>query len=369
LSDTAQNSIALENLNVNGALAETNALTFFGVRGSAIVETIVFLSIAVMLSFVAGGGTRFSGWAVHPFWIIVLMVTVQYGLKEALMAALFSSVFLLAWNLPEQMMSESSYDYILRAFAQPLLWLAAALVLGGIRERQMSERASLVEGLRNLEDATSVVVDGYNSLKRTKEQLETRLSEERCSIVSAYNIAASLETLDEAKVMTAAEKLIRTALNPVKFSIFRFSDGGLRLKAAYGWDNNDEFSARFDSADTLTKAIVQDKEIVSIAYPDDEPILEGEGQLAGPIYDAETGSLYGMLKIEEANFLNMGIHTEEIFRITCAWIARSATNIEIYRAVREKGMGVSERKKNKQIQLPLTQPPTDNESAATQGMA
>ena len=144
-------------------------------------------------------------------------------------------------------MSESSYDYILRAFSQPLLWVTAALVLGGIRERQMSERMNLVESLHNLEEATSVVVDGYNSLKDSKEHLETRLSEERCSLVSVYNIAMSLETLDNASVMATAEKLIRSALKPAKFSIFRISDGMLRLKAAYGWTEDDRYTERFDT--------------------------------------------------------------------------------------------------------------------------
>src|SRR6185437_11304947 len=173
-------------------------------------------------------------------WIIVLLVTVQYGLRESLAAAVLASVFLLAGNLPEQTMTENLYDYILRVFSQPLLWLITAMILGGIRERQLSEKQGLIDGLRKFEEAMTVIVDGYKALKCSKERLEMRLSEEQCSLLAVYDIAKSLETLDPKQAMTAVETLVRTTLNPLKFSLFVLEENDLLLKAAYGWSEEDQ---------------------------------------------------------------------------------------------------------------------------------
>src|SRR5579863_4119153 len=110
------------------------------VNRSAIVEIAVFLSAVVLLDFMFGDGTRFINTTLHPFWIIVLLVTVQYGPIEALIAALLSSAVLLVGNLPEQSLNETMYQYILRVTFNPTLWIMTALILGSLRARQRAER-------------------------------------------------------------------------------------------------------------------------------------------------------------------------------------------------------------------------------------
>src|SRR6202012_796038 len=90
------------------------------VNRSAIVEMTVFLAGVILLDFMFGDGTRFINTPLHPFWIIILLVTVQYGPIEALIAALLSSAVLLVGNLPEQSLSETMYQYLLRVTLTPI---------------------------------------------------------------------------------------------------------------------------------------------------------------------------------------------------------------------------------------------------------
>lgn len=298
--------------------AETQAAPYL--RGCAVMETLAFLTLAVGLDAVFGDGTRFLGAGLHPFWIIVLLVTLQYGTGEALVTAILASVFLVVGNLPEQMMTETMYEYIFRVTWLPLLWIMTALALGSLRTRQLRERDELKTQLEQARQALQTVVNGYNTVKQAKEQLEMRLAEERCSVLTVYKIARSLETYAGADVLCAVTELVKVALRPAKFSLWRIKSHALALEAFYGWDRADEFSHSFKARSALAERVVKQQDYVSITSEQDEPLLAGQGVLAGPIRDVRTGRIYGMLKIEEMAFADLGIHSQEIFRVVCDWI-------------------------------------------------
>ena len=305
-------------------------------RRAAILETLVFLTAVTLLNQFFGDGTRFIDMPMHPFWVIVLLITVQYGPAESLIAALLASAFLLVGNLPEQTLEETMYEYILRITMSPFLWIVTALVLGSIRARQLEERKSLFEQLWKSEEAAGAIVDNYKAMKQSKERLELRLAEERCSVLTIYEVAKSLETLDPAEALAGVEKLVRTALNPKKFSIFRWQNNGFVLEAAYGWETPDAYMSRFNTHSSLVRQIAKKKRILSVAKQDGEKALNGQGMLAGPIIDERMQDVIGMLKIEDIEFMDLNARTYELFRVICAWIARVHINIETYETTFKK---------------------------------
>src|SRR5579884_1202366 len=141
----AANSNVYTKESPGGGKSRRRDARLYGIHCSAVAETIVFLSLALLAGHLVGNGNRFIGMPLHPFWIVVLVMTLQYGAAEALMAAVLSSLFLLVGNLPEQALTESLYDYYLRVTWLPFLWIATALALGSIRSRQLSQKQALVE--------------------------------------------------------------------------------------------------------------------------------------------------------------------------------------------------------------------------------
>jgi hypothetical protein len=333
------------------------------INRSAIVETVVFLAAVVLLDFMFGDGTRFINTPLHPFWIIVLLITVQYGPIEALIAALLSGVILLTGNLPEQSLNETMYQYILRVSLTPVLWIITALILGSLRARQRAERRNLLDQLQKSEEAAAAIVENYKQIKQSKERLELRLAEERCSVLTVYEVAKLLETLDPAEALNGFEKLVRTALNPKKFSFFQWKNNSLSLDTSYGWEKNDRYEDRFHGNTSLATQVMREKRILSIIREDDEKALTGQGMLAGPIIDEETGKAFGMLKIEETGFTDLGIRTHETFRVICAWIARVCVNLEKYQESRRGrfSLGSKNGKKRRHALLSLADDePSDN---------
>ncbi|TAE82367.1 MAG: hypothetical protein EAY76_03250, partial [Alphaproteobacteria bacterium] len=52
---------------------------FLGLRVSALLEIALFLGLALLINLVFGGSPRFIASQPHPFWILILLVSAQYG--------------------------------------------------------------------------------------------------------------------------------------------------------------------------------------------------------------------------------------------------------------------------------------------------
>jgi len=331
---------ALPDMTARKGLSEKNTSLFFGIRTVAIIEAVTFFTAILVLDAVIGGGHRFINISPHPFWIIILLVAVQYGMAEAFMAAILASAFLLIGNLPEQHLAETMYDYTFRVMRLPFLWTVAALIFGGIRSRQLNEDTALKTRVKQSEEAAKAIADSYNSVKQSKEHLEMRLAQERCSVLTVYEVAKSLETIDSGDALSAVANLVKSALSPVKFSIYRWEDGAFHMEYAYGWKTSDTYAQRFDSKALLTSSMLKQKRTLCAIHEIDEAILAKEGLLAGLITDEKTGRIFGMLKIEKIEFMNLDIRTTQTFSILCDWIARVYNNMEKYQAVLPHNMGV-----------------------------
>jgi len=67
-----------------------------------LLEIVFLLAVVLMVDHTFFAGDRFWGVQPHPFFFIVLLISVQYGAIEGLVTALLASTALLAGNIPEQ---------------------------------------------------------------------------------------------------------------------------------------------------------------------------------------------------------------------------------------------------------------------------
>ena len=75
------------------------------------VEMAIFFAVALAIDTLAFGGDRFRDVAPHPFWAVVVLVSLQYGTNEGLIAAVASSAALLIGNIPPQPLSLDSNKF------------------------------------------------------------------------------------------------------------------------------------------------------------------------------------------------------------------------------------------------------------------
>src|SRR4051795_1667490 len=139
---------------------------------SALLQIAGLFVVALAIDYTLLEGDRFAGIQPHPFWIPVIVLSLQFGTSAGLLAVLTASTCLLLGNLPEQMLSEDRFSYLLHLSAQPLLWLAAALVIGEMRSRQLRSTHELLEEHERIGIERDTIAAAYQDLKSAKMDLE-----------------------------------------------------------------------------------------------------------------------------------------------------------------------------------------------------
>lgn len=309
-----------------------------GIRQSAIFESIFFMSLIVMISHLFGDGHRFIGAAPNPFTIIVLLVTVQYGTAEGIVCALLAIAFLYVGNVPSMKVGETIFEYQFRLGIMPLFWLVAALVLGELRMRIENQKNSLSERLVETRRELKVITEAYEHLKVIRENLEVNVVLQERTHTTIYRTLKALEVLNPAKILLNAHRVVATAFDAKKFSIFATGPNGMEVVTSEGWEEGDRYLLRIGQDTLLSDAIVNLKRILCVVNPADEKILAGQGVLAGPLVDPETKEVFGMLKIEDFGSMNFNISNLEVFQSLCELLGMTYVNARNYMKIKENGI-------------------------------
>jgi hypothetical protein len=303
-----------------------------GIRVSAILETLAFLGLALVLDYLYFGGNRFWSLEPHPFWLLVALVSVQYGTNEGVFAAGACSIVLLSGELPAQSIDTDFYAHMLHLGARPLLWLVTAILLGELRNRLARRELDLEQQLREANEREHGIAVAYHELKAAHEKLEINVASELRTVVSIYRAAKTLQNLSVGEVMAGAVNLVSVVLGPEKFSLFTVEGGALTLALKRGWTADDAFETAIWPDHPLFQTVVVGQRYVASADVVDERVLGRQGVLAGPLFQGEGGEVVGMLKIERLRFADLNLTTVENFKVVCELLSTALGNARRYDA-------------------------------------
>jgi polysaccharide biosynthesis protein PelD len=302
--------------------------SILGLRVSALVETLAFLAVALLLDACLGAGDRFSEISPHPFWIIVLLVSAYYGTNEGLATAALCAIAALAGHIPEQGFNEERTAWLLRVSADPVLWIMAALILGEIRSGHRQRHEALKGELENALQQVTAITTAYEMLSEAKSTLEVRVAAQVQTVQSVYRASRLIDRQGTGEVLAGVSDLVRTIMAPKKFSLFLLKGSKLVAAANEGWHSTDEFRREFQVSSPLFEAVVARHQTLIISDPSLERILAGEGILAGPLMNPETGEILGMLKIEQIGLTGLNPSAVSNFRTMCEWVGAAYANAQ-----------------------------------------
>jgi len=311
---------------------------FLGLRLSAIIETLSFLSIVTAYDCLFGQCDRYVGFSPHPFSIIVLLITVQYGTLEGIFSAVASTFFLYVGNIPEQQAGQTIFEYQFSLALMPLIWFIAAFVIGEIRMRLEYENYHLKREYDRAKDQLFAISEEYLQLKESKENLEAALVSQHKTTSQTYRALQALETLNPSQVVMKLNHVIEATVSAYKYSVYALGDDGLEIVTSHGWLDEDAYKLRIVPEHPLFVDIVAKQRIVCLVNRDDEQILDGEGVLAGPLIDTERGQVFGMLKIEDIDFIELNISNLESFKMACELIGMAYANARRYHHIQENSL-------------------------------
>ncbi len=309
-----------------------------GLRASAVIEILLFFAIMLVADMMGMDGHRFWNVEPHPYWIVVLLMSAQYGTAEGLLAVIVASVVLLVGNLPLQALDQDWYAYLFSVSIRPILWVVAAVSIGELRNRHIRERDRLRNELALAHEREEKITESYEWVRDHKQKLELRIAGQFKSTIETYHAAKAIEKLDPKDVLNGVQELVRAILNPEKFSIYMLSPQGLDSTILYGWETTDDYKRDFGTNSKIYREIVGSKQVLCAANDEHERLLAGEGVLAGPLVNTETGEIIGMLKVEKIPFSDLNLSTIEAFRAICEWVGMAFVNAGKYQTAKASSL-------------------------------
>lgn len=320
----------------------------------AYFELLFAIAILVGIDYLVDPMDGFDTVNPSPYWIPVVLLSVQYGVFEGLAAAVAVSVAsllsgvdpgffqLLIEQGPSAALDRASgstfdtftnEDYLVAwsYAAQPILWVVSALFIGLLRERLRQRNRELAVDLDQTSQRERVLTDAYNSLLETKEQLEVRVAGQLRTVFTLYQAAKAIEKLGPGEVLIGISDLVKAVMQPTKYSLYLLNGSVLEAVTNDGWEDDDKYQRTFDSNTAIFREVVGRQRFLSAVNSDEERLLEGQGILAGPLTSQDSGEVVGMLKIEQMGFLELHVSSLENFRVLSDWVGTAFANARRFR--------------------------------------
>ena len=284
------------------------------------VETITLFAALLAGDYFFGNSDRFATVLPHPFWIPILLMTVQYGTAHGVFAACIATAALYIGHLPEFTYGEDFYLYWWNIGIMPLQWLLSAIILGELVMRHRIGRFQAEKKVAELKDRESVFIAAFTELELLKEKREKELAACTQSPAQIFSILSHIDPRNAESIMQHTLELTERLLEPTKFSLFMKRDESFFLTTSRGWNTNESYKQRFGEETPLFQTLAIQKKPIAIIDEVTGDALIDQGLLAVPVIDPMNEMVVGMIKIEEASWSAITAS----HRATLALIARWA---------------------------------------------
>jgi hypothetical protein len=189
-----------------------------------ILETVVLLVLTTLLQRWFFGPNGVAGMP-HPYWLAVLLASSQYGMSAGVVATVAAS--LIYWiELSPPSAVQDFYAYAGLAAVQPTVWLATALILGGLRNLHIYQSAELADQLAASRRQANDLSDGLERALAEIKALETRIAVDMSSVAA---LSRGFSRIDLSGRRAAAEsygEVIRAGTGAMNFTIYLKESGG-----------------------------------------------------------------------------------------------------------------------------------------------
>ena len=267
---------------------------------NAYLELAVFFAPILLIEYLDPTLLSLANLQPHPFWLPVLLLSLQYGTVSGLMAACVAMAVSVYFGFPEQEIGENHFNYLLRIWLQPVLWIAVAVILGQFRLRQINERNDLQHRLDEATGQRTALAEHAENFRRRCDRLErTLVCRPAVDARSLVDGLARLDAPDAAAIAEACLDCVATVVPDAAISIYLVDADGLVLADSRGSLDAASTGRGFDRASDLYRAIVLEARSLSALSADDEPLLR-HAVAAVPILAPSRNRVLGMLKVDLA---------------------------------------------------------------------
>ncbi len=285
-------------------------------------ELALLFSLLLILELLYPGTMRLGAISPSPFWIPVLLLSVQYGVSAGLISALVALVASAVIGWPDQAGTEDFYDYSLRIWREPILWLAAAVVLGTLQAQQLRKIEALRDRIAEAEVQRQSIAESYFGLKAHFEDLQRYIAcKSDRSIeagLAAFAAVRNASPDNFGKPLAAAvELLFGPATYVVLHACDRLSRGQHNGRADCGSGDLGNADAFDELPAALLDSVMLGGRFLSILREQDIELLAKAALFAAPITASDSARVLGGFVIKEMPSRLISADVETSVRALC----------------------------------------------------
>lgn len=268
----------------------------------------------------------FLGVEPHPFWIAIVVVGVRYGILAGAYTGICAALcYIVAiFFSVERYQLEDSAFYVL-----PGVFLIGGLGLGFATERLRVLLA--VKQIQHHHDAQRI--DELREALHTEQDivrgLEQRIVSKMATLVTLYEGARTLETVELDALYPAITQFLAHALEADEVALYLKVDGGWKLCSSVGWPEYAQRPTTLEPRQGIVGLAGSENRVLSVrdllanAETGQWPTLLGDAIFAGPIRCGESGDVVGVVGIQRMPLLQFHGATVNLFTFLLTWASRA----------------------------------------------
>lgn len=270
-------------------------------------------------------GVEIAALEPSPFWVPVLLLSLQYGTVAGLLAAAAAALAYTINGLPEQAIGENLFAFLLRIWALPILWIGVALVLGQFRLRQIEVKQDLKHRLNSRTAEAESLATYASALEDRCHRLERQLTSlGPASGAVALDCLAALS--DPAIDFVQSLDVLRQHVFPgARITVYAVSPAALEAVAGSADEGVATGLNSIPAHHPLYRAAVGERRAVSVLRAEDEAMLAGIAHAVQPILHPENKRVIGLLSFEAGDpsqlLKDLDARLAMIARFIAPWLA------------------------------------------------
>lgn len=310
-------------------------------KRSAYIETVVVLMMIICVNLLFyKNDLGFTNVYPHPFWFVVILIPMRYGLNMGIISSLIASLayfVLLFAGSPEMEYKLLVYEN----FTQPLLFIISGILIGEIRSRQLTTLQEYRAASDQLQSALTALQKRYHALEKAKHELDNRIISQEHTLASLYQAAQGLKSLDEQNIYPAVMQLLKEFIGVQACSVYGIYGNTLKLITADPPQPPETSKHTVDAAHPMMGTAISTGDTVAIntilADKNVPKTKRSDILISAPIRNNRQQT-FGVLNIEKLSFEKLNAHNVRLVTLIADWCGAAIENARTYQTTKDKNI-------------------------------
>ncbi len=291
-------------------------------KATSVIETsLLVCGLLVFNHFIVPDNFGFLKSPIHPFWGIVILISIKYSFSENMLCAFLLAVSHITLFLIDK---EGNYHFssigTLNDVKVPMLYMVVAGIISDNRDRMMQK---IRDNEARIDSLTSEIEKGTrrnDAYGVAINQLKARIAAQSTGMRSLFDSLLKTKKMTVDEIRQNLLEVVSAHTNASAIHYYELKDGKLQRVCSYVTDNTEE-SDRDIGNDIILNESYRNRKLTYLTNMQSQVRLDSftSGSIAaGPVVDS-AGRLLGMAAIEKMPFIDYVPSTFKLLDTILSW--------------------------------------------------